>query len=51
MVMSEHQGRDNFESCEKGWEFEIKRGLQGYNVAVYWKEQYFIGIVKRLMKL
>jgi len=39
----EYQGRDNFESGEKGWEFDIRRGLQGYDDAVYWK-QYFRGI-------
>ena len=37
----EYQGRDHFEGGELGWEFDIKRGLEGYDDAVYWKKQNF----------
>ena len=39
------QGRDNFEGGELGVEFDIMRGLQGYDDAVYWKqylEEFFL---------
>ncbi|MFC1781557.1 RHS repeat-associated core domain-containing protein [Planctomycetota bacterium] len=31
----EYQGRDNFEGGEQGWEFDMIRGLEGYDDAVH----------------
>jgi hypothetical protein len=42
----EYQGRNKFEGGKEGMQFDIKRGLQGYDDAVYWK-QYFRGIFLR----